>query len=95
MTRLVDAAELAEALGTSRTWVYAHRAELPHVRLGTGPRARLRFDLERVLAAVTADVPATRPDTTCTPVHVDKRRPRQSTTTAGAPLLPVKGGGRR
>jgi hypothetical protein len=40
---LVDAAQLAAQLGVSRTFVYAHAAELGARRLG-GPRGRLRFD---------------------------------------------------
>jgi hypothetical protein len=45
--RLVDAGELAVALGVDRGWVYAHAAELHAVRLGS-PRGRLRFDLDEV-----------------------------------------------
>ena len=57
--RLLDARELAERLGVTRGWVYAHAPTLGAVRLGTGPRAPLRFDLElarraaRPLAAST------------------------------------------
>jgi len=43
-TGLVDAAELARLMGVSRDHVYRRSAELGAVRLGTGPRARLRFD---------------------------------------------------
>jgi hypothetical protein len=41
---LVDAAELARELGTSRKWVYEHADELGAVALGSGPKPRLRFD---------------------------------------------------
>lgn len=41
---LVDAAALAAELGTSRDWVYEHADELGALRLGNGPKARLRFD---------------------------------------------------
>ena len=41
---LVDAAELARRLGTDRSWVYSHASELGAIRLGDGPKARLRFD---------------------------------------------------
>ncbi len=47
---LVDAAELARRLGIERSWVYAHASELGALRLGRGPRARLRFDFEIVIA---------------------------------------------
>jgi hypothetical protein len=43
---LVDAAELARRLGTDRSWVYSHAKELGAIRLGNGPKARLRFDPE-------------------------------------------------
>jgi hypothetical protein len=51
--RYVDAAQFAQALGVERAWVYAHAAQLGALRLG-GPRGRLRFDLERVRAALAA-----------------------------------------
>jgi hypothetical protein len=41
---LVSAAELARLLGVSRQTVYGAAAELGGVRVGTGPRARWRFD---------------------------------------------------
>jgi hypothetical protein len=43
---LIDARELAEELGVARDWVYANAERLGGVRLGDGPRARLRFDVE-------------------------------------------------
>lgn len=48
---LVDAETVAAALGVSRAYVYEHADELGAERLGDGPRARLRFDLERARAA--------------------------------------------
>ena len=48
--RLVDAAALADALGVSRQYVYANAAALGAVRLGAGPRGRLRFDLNAALS---------------------------------------------
>jgi hypothetical protein len=50
-SRLVDAAELAGLLGVSRAWVYEHREELGAQRIGSGPRPRLRFDVETARAA--------------------------------------------
>lgn len=44
---LVGARELAAELGVSVDYVYAHARELGGVRLGTGPKARIRFDLDR------------------------------------------------
>jgi len=42
--RLGTAKELADALGVERKWVYANQERLRVIRLGQGPRARLRFD---------------------------------------------------
>jgi hypothetical protein len=39
---LVDARELAEELGVSIDCVYAHATELGAMRLGSGPKARIR-----------------------------------------------------
>jgi hypothetical protein len=50
--RYVDAAAVAALFGVERDWVYAHKDELGALRLGTGRRARLRFDLTRVAAAL-------------------------------------------
>ena len=44
---LVDAAQLATTLGVSRAFVYEHADALGGVRLGTGRKARFRFDIER------------------------------------------------
>lgn len=41
---LLTAEQLAARLHTQRSWVYAHATELGAIRLGTGPRPRLRFD---------------------------------------------------
>ena len=44
---LVDARQLAQGLGVSLDFVYSHAGELGAMRLGSGPRARIRFDLDR------------------------------------------------
>jgi hypothetical protein len=49
---LLTAAEVARRFGVDRAWVYGHSAELGAVRLGDGPRGRLRFDPERVAEAL-------------------------------------------
>lgn len=50
---LVDAACVAERLGVSRDFVYAHAEELGVRRLGSGPRPRLRFNLAEIDAQLT------------------------------------------
>ena len=57
---LVGARELAEGLGVSLDYIYAHSRELGAMRLGSGPKARIRFDLDRARAALEAR--ATRPN---------------------------------
>lgn len=47
-TRYVDAATLAAYLKVERDWVYTHAHQLGAIRLGDGPRSRLRFDREVV-----------------------------------------------
>ena len=50
---LVDAAELARMLGVDRDWVYEHGERLGAIRLGDGPRPRLRFEVSRALESCT------------------------------------------
>jgi hypothetical protein len=49
---LVSAVELARRLGVSRAYVYAHSRELGGVQLGSGRRARLRFDVQTARSAL-------------------------------------------
>jgi hypothetical protein len=49
---LVDAGALAVELGVARSFVYEHADELGARRLGNGPRARLRFDVETAREAI-------------------------------------------
>jgi hypothetical protein len=51
---LVDARELAEGLGVSLDYVYSHATELGAMRLGMGPKARMRFDRDRARQALEA-----------------------------------------
>jgi hypothetical protein len=41
---LLTVSEVAARLRVNAKWVYAHQAELGAIRLGVGPKARLRFD---------------------------------------------------
>jgi hypothetical protein len=88
---LVDAATLASHLGVDRSWVYEHADELGARRLGEGPRARLRFDLDAAeqatacLAGSKSEQPASR---TTKP---KQRRRRARPLGTEAPLLPVRG----
>ena len=46
--------QVAARYRVSRSWVYAHQRELGAMRLGDGPRARLRFDPKAVADAIAA-----------------------------------------
>jgi len=83
--RLLSAAEVSEALGVERSWVYEHAIELGALRIGDGPRPRLRFDLNTVqerLARLSAPHAApSAPDTgRSMPIAPDS-----------VPLLPILG----
>ena len=75
---LLSAAQVATRLGVERSWVYDHAAELGVVRIGDGPRPRLRFDPE---AIAERTVGRRRPGGSRTPAV-----PRA----AGVDLLPIK-----
>jgi hypothetical protein len=44
---LLTAKQLARHLGLNPSWVYEHAEELGAIRFGSGPKARIRFDLHR------------------------------------------------
>jgi hypothetical protein len=48
----IDAAEVARRFSLSRDYVYEHAAELGAVRLGSGPKARLRFNPNKAAEAL-------------------------------------------
>jgi hypothetical protein len=84
---LVDAHSVAAELHVERDWVYAHARELGAVRLGGGPKARLRFDLTRVrerLDQPDAQVNEPPPDE---PARRRRRRARKQPELAGVKLI--------
>jgi hypothetical protein len=50
---LLTAAEVAKQYGLSRGWVYKHARDLGGQRMGTGPKARLRFRAREVQARLS------------------------------------------
>lgn len=66
---LVDAATLARLLGVGRDFVYSHADELGALRLGSGPKARLRFDPDTARAALTGTPPPPPPAAAPTRQH--------------------------
>jgi len=85
---LVDAAEIARRFGTDRAWVYSHADELGAVKLGTGPKARLRFDPQIVLERV--ENRSKSEGRKSTRKRAKSKRSRNRNT---ARLLPIKGSG--
>jgi hypothetical protein len=74
----LTARQVAERFNVDRGWVYAHADELGVVRLGDGPRPRLRFDRAVVAQLLVA-------------TRGREVAPRAYTPqTAGAPLLPIR-----
>jgi hypothetical protein len=88
-TQLLDAAQLAHRLGVSRDWVYDHANELGALALGSGPRARLRFDLALALRALQTNRPTPSPDRVARADGAVPTRRRSRTPGADVPLLPV------
>lgn len=83
----VDARAVAEHLSVERSWVYDHADELGAVRLGSGPRARLRFRLvlvDHLLQEQAVNEP---------PARMVERKPQRRNGTDGVlvPLLPIRG----
>ena len=85
-TALVDAATLARALGVSPSFVYSRSSELGARRLGNGPKARLRFDLERAVEGHAGCAPGC---TAPAAPQTAKRRPRRAASSGE--LLPIRG----
>ena len=83
----VDAQHLAGELGVDRGWVYANAERLGAIRLGTGPRARLRFDVERARKALTPT--SVRDDAGGGEVLARRRRgrPRRQSVPSGMTLI--------
>ncbi len=87
----VDAAAVAAHLDVERDYVYAHADELGAVRLGTGPKARLRFRLSEVeerLNACSTGRRSAPPDSRPEAGLVGSSRRRSGTS---VDLLPIRG----
>ena len=88
---LIDARELAEELGVARDWVYANAERLGGVRLGDGPRARLRFDVELARQALAAVGSGARPPSNGAAPR-RRGRPRREVGPASVPLIRGRSG---
>jgi hypothetical protein len=89
---LLTAADVAAQYGVSRGWVYRHARELGGQRMGTGPKARLRFrarDVQTCLGQLQkherqvgrAGPPTTRPPVELLPVGPKRRAGGHTLTT--------------
>jgi hypothetical protein len=85
---LATASEVAERYGVSPSWVYANKRRLGAVLLGDGPKARLRFDLERVAQALGRRV-----DGASEPPRRRPGRPRKMGLPPGVELIQARGRG--
>jgi hypothetical protein len=93
--RLIDAAEVARRNSVDRAWVYSHADELGAVRIGDGPRPRLRFDPERVREAFACSADRSAVEPAARGAEPNARRRRRARAGTAAPLLPIRGDGRR
>lgn len=92
---LVDVAAVAAYLGVSHAYVYEHQVELGARRLGTGPKARLRFSLEEIderLRVCPTGRRSGEPDSGS--VVRKPRRRRSPALGTTVELLPIRGRGR-
>ena len=88
----VDAARVAAHLGVSRCWVYEHAGELGACRLGSGPKARLRFTLEQADEYLASCSAGRWPEQPAIPVSKPKqRRSTVRPTGSRTELLPIRG----
>jgi hypothetical protein len=86
---LVDVDGVVERFGVSRSYVYAHARELGAIRLGDGPKARMRFDLELVAEALSRDEsgPALKRSR-----RTSRGRPRSTDLPSGVKLIEIRSG---
>lgn len=88
--KLLTAHEIAEALGVTRAWVYSHAQELGAIRLGTGPKPRLRFEVDLVAERLAARSVSEQSELQGPAPQRASRSPRVSRTGSSTDLLPIK-----
>jgi hypothetical protein len=89
--KLGTAADLAELLGTSRDHVYDHAEFYGAIRLGGGPKAPLRFDLDAVMERLTFPGRMASEEAGERMVAPVRRRRRAASAHSTVPLLPILG----
>jgi len=89
---LLTVAEVAERLKMSPKWVYAHQRRLGVIKLGDGPKARLRFDPRAVEELWQPDAG---PDQTAAPREQPPKAKRSRRRLVSRPLPAVDPAPRR
>jgi hypothetical protein len=90
--QLLTVAQVARRFQVHPSWVYANARRLGALRLGTGPKAPLRFDPRRVALAVED------PPSSGSPAVEDAPAPEEASARGAAParrkrgLLPIADG---
>jgi hypothetical protein len=94
--RLLTAAQLADWMAVDSSYVYEHAAELGAIRLGSGPRARLRFDASEVLRRLSACQTGRESSGAESASRAASRPRRRRRSGSEVALLPIRGvnGGR-
>ncbi|HYM46771.1 MAG TPA: hypothetical protein VES65_11510 [Solirubrobacteraceae bacterium] len=85
-TGMLTVSQLAQHLHLNRAWVYEHADELGAIRLGDGPKARLRFDLRTAKTALGQHQAGRTP----APAGTKPHRPTRLPATEDAQLLEVR-----
>jgi hypothetical protein len=85
-TGMLTVSELAQHLHLNRAWVYEHADELGAIRVGNGPKARIRFDLHTAKTALQRQQPDSGP-APAPPKARPPRRPQPTPYNPDAPLL--------
>lgn len=88
--RLIDATEVARRLGVARSTIYDRAAEFGAIRLGAGPRPRLRFDPRIVEAAITRHRRSSARGEPDRPMPPRTRRQRSANRGRSTTLLPIR-----
>jgi hypothetical protein len=86
---LLTAAEVARRFGLSRDFVYEHADRLGALRLGDGPKPRLRFDAERVTVALNGRSAGVRSGPVTAPSQPEARARRRRAPDSGPEILSV------
>jgi hypothetical protein len=85
----MTAKELAAHLKLNPAWVYEHADELGAIRTGTGPKARIRFDLHTATQALKQHQRQTPPTAAATRPR-RKPTPRPAAYPTDTPLLQIR-----